>query len=59
MKIRAFRVTLISAACRVVRTVIAPSSVQAARIALRMMPDEGCPVAVICAPLNRMMLCAH
>ena len=56
---RAYKVTMIGAAHRVVRTVIAPGGVQAARIALRLIPDGAVPVAIICAPLVGRAPCSH
>lgn len=47
-------ITLIFGTTRIVRNVIARSSVHAGRIALAMMPDTDEPCAVICKPMGRM-----
>ena len=49
-----YLITLINGSERIVRNVIATSSVQAGRIALAMMPDTDEPCAVICKPLRRL-----
>ncbi len=49
-----YLITLIFGTTRIVRNVIARSSVQAGRIALAMMLDTDEPCAMICKPLRRM-----
>lgn len=48
----AYEITLISASMRVARTVIAHGAIQAARIAIKMMPEQNAPLAIICKPLH-------
>ena len=47
-----YLITLIHGIERIERNVIAPSSVQAGRIALGTMPDTCEPCAIICKPLR-------
>lgn len=51
MTSRAYQITLISGSLRVVRTVIAHTSMQATRISIGLMPDQTAPLAIICKPL--------
>jgi hypothetical protein len=45
-----FVVTLIYGSERIVRNVIARSSMQATLIGIRMLPDTNAPLAIICKP---------
>lgn len=45
---KAFEVTLITAKARAYRTIIARTSMEAARIGLRMMPDTDGAMGIIC-----------
>lgn len=56
MSARAFEVTLISESLRVVRNVIAASSIQATRIGIMLMPEQDAPLAIICKPVSRVRL---
>ena len=47
-----YLVTLIHGSTRIVRNIIAQSSIQATRIGLGMMPDTREPCAIICKPLR-------
>lgn len=46
-----FEVTLIHGGTRIVRKVIADSSIQATRIGIALMPDIDAPLAIICKPI--------
>lgn len=48
-----YLVTLIHGSERIVRHIIAHSSMQAALIGIRMMPDTHQPVSIFCKPLER------
>lgn len=50
MKARAFEITLISLRQRIVRHVIAHSTVEAIRIGVRMMSELDAPCAITCKP---------
>lgn len=50
MTARAFEITLISLSGRIVRSIIAPSTIDALRIGIRMMPQTDEPCAITCKP---------
>lgn len=50
MSLRGFEITLISMRQRVVRNIIAHSTVEAIRIAIRMMPEIDANCAITCKP---------
>lgn len=51
MTARAFQITLRCRATRIVRSIIAHSTVEALRIGIRMMPELDGPVGITCKPV--------
>lgn len=53
MTARAFEITLFNRTARIVRNIIAHSTVEALRIGIRMMPKLDGPVGITCKPIRR------
>ena len=54
MSARRFEIALTSINGRIVRNIIAHTSMQAARIAIKTMPEQDTPFAIICKPGRRL-----